>query len=427
MKIMLILYDIISILLTPFYLASLIFRNKFSWEVFARFKFIDKKVLEAIDGRDVIWLHAVSLGEVSTCKSLIKQLSLRYPQSIILVSTITTTGRTLAQSISKDNILSLYMPFDFSFLIGSFIKRIKPRLLVLLETELWPNLLYYSQKLNVPTIVLNARLSDRSFGKYRMFSWFMRMLTKKIRLICVQSNLDKSRFLELGIDSERVRVTGNMKFDAIEEFDLKQLSQLATFKAKISLKDGDFLIVAGSTHDREEGYILDSFMELKKEFSNLRLLIAPRHLERLDLIEDLLESKNIKSERFSMIKDSSQEAVILLDTIGQLRLIYSLADIVFVGGSLVPVGGHNILEPAFFEKPIVVGPYMHNFREINRLFLSCQALSQVKDAVELKIRFRELISDKNKLRELGQAAKSVIASMQGATSTNFNIIEMNIL
>ncbi|MBL7196512.1 MAG: 3-deoxy-D-manno-octulosonic acid transferase [Candidatus Omnitrophica bacterium] len=438
MKIILILYDFILILLIPFYFVSLIFKNKFSWQVFRRFKTIDKEILEEIVDKDVIWIHAVSLGEVSTCKSLIKQLSLRYPQKIILITTITSTGRILTQSISKDNILSLYMPFDLSFLISYFVNKIKPKLLILIETELWPNLLYSTQRLNIPVLVLNARLSDRSFGKYRLFSWFMRRLVRRVKMFCVQSDLDKHRFLQLGIDSERVQVTGNMKFDAIEELDSKQLSDLATLKSKISLSQKDFLIVAGSTHDKEEEYIIDSFIELKKEFTqsesspltgfnNLRLLIAPRHLERLDFIESLIESKNIKSERFSRIKFSSSESVLLLDTIGQLRLIYSLANFVFVGGSLVPVGGHNILEPAFFEKPILVGPYMHNFRAISQLFLSNQALIQVKNFNELKSKMKELISNNDRLMNLGKAAKSVLASMQGATLTNLNIIEKNIL
>jgi 3-deoxy-D-manno-octulosonic-acid transferase len=384
-------------------------------------------VLEEIASREVIWVHAVSLGEVSTCKSLIQKLSLRYPQRVILITTITSTGRILAKSISKDNILSLYIPFDLSFLISPFIKRIKPKLLILLETELWPNLLYFSQRYKIPTVVLNARLSDRSFARYRRFKWFMKMLTKGIKLFCVQTNLDKKRFLALGIDEARLMVTGNMKFDAVEELGTKQLSELDTLRSKVSLKDNEFLIVAGSTHDQEEDLILDCFVELKREFDGLRLLIAPRPLERLGLIENLLKSKNIKSERFSKITLACADAVTLLDTIGQLRLVYSLADIVFMGGSLVPVGGHNILEPAFFEKPIIVGPYMHNFREIARLFLSCQALEQVKDAAGLKKKLEELISNKDRLRELGQAAKSVIVSMQGATNANFNIIEMNIL
>lgn len=427
MKIILILYDILLVLLVPFYLISLIFKNKLSWQVFERFKSVDKNVLREIGPKDVIWIHAVSLGEVSTCKSLIKQLSLRYPQKVILISTITSTGRLLARSISKENILNLYMPFDLSFLIGTFIKKVKPKLLILIETELWPNLLYYTQRYNIPTLVLNARLSDRSFGKYRLFSWFIRRLTKGIKSFAVQSELDKERFLQLGVDSERVQVTGNMKFDAIEELDSKQLSQIATLKSRILLEPDDFLIVAGSTHDREEEYIIDCFMELKKEFSNLRLLIAPRHLEKLDLIEDFLESKNIKSERFSKDTLYSSESIILLDTIGQLRLVYSLANLVFVGGSLVPVGGHNILEPAFFEKPILVGPHMHNFRAIARLFLSKQAVVQVKDAQELKLKIKELISDKGKLKNLGIAAKSLLASMQGATFINLSLIAKEIL
>jgi 3-deoxy-D-manno-octulosonic-acid transferase len=427
MKIVLILYDVILILLIPFYFVSLMLKNKFNWQVFKRFVAIEKSVLKEIGPKEVIWIHAVSLGEVSTCKSLIKQLSLRYPQKIILISTITSTGRELARSISKDNILSLYMPFDLSFLMSAFIKRARPKVLILIETELWPNLLYYTQKYKVPAFVLNARISDRSYGKYRMFSGFMKRLVQGIKLFAVQSELDKERLLQMGIDSGRVQVTGNMKFDAIEELDSKQLSQIATIKSRLLLEPDDFLIVAGSTHDKEEEYIADIFRELKKGSGNLRLLIAPRHLERLDSIQDSLRRKNIKAERFSKDALFSSGSIILLDTIGQLRLVYSLADLVFVGGSLVPAGGHNILEPAFFEKPILIGPYMHNFREISRLFLSNKAVVQVRDPRDLKSKMKELISDRKRLNELGIAAKSLLASMQGATLTNLNIITKEIV
>jgi len=186
-------------------------------------------------------------------------------------------------------------------------------------------------------------------------------------------------------------------------------------------------VVAGSTHKGEEEYILDVFLDLKKHFHDVRLLIAPRHLERLDSIEFLIKQKGMKSERMSKNNQVTKESVLLLDTIGQLRLIYSLADLVFIGGSLVPVGGHNILEPAFFQKPIVVGPYMHNFRSITQLFLQNQALIQVNNYDEFKLALRELISNKDRLIDLGSAAKSVIVSKRGAMHINFSIIQEHVL
>ena len=427
MKIILMLYDLILVLLIPFYLVSLILKGKFSRQVFERFQIMDNKTIKNIEGKDVIWLHAVSLGEVSTCKSLIKQLSLRFPQKIILITTITNTGRALARSLSKDNIVSLYMPFDMSFFIKSLIRKMNPKLLILIETELWPNLLHYTEKNKIPVLVLNARLSDRSFGKYRLLSSLVKRLVRSVRIFCVQSDLDKSRFLQLGINSDRIKVTGNMKFDAIEELDTKQFLELDILKRKTSLNQDDFFIVAGSTHNKEEEYVLDAFIELKKEFNSLRLLIAPRHLERLGSIEDLIGRRGLKSQSLSKIEVAYKDSILLLDTIGQLRLIYSLANLVFIGGSLVSIGGHNILEPAFFGKPILVGPYMHNFRAVTKLFLSNRALAQVKDSGDLKLKMKELMSDKDKLDNLGRAAKSVLASKQGATLLNLSIIERNIL
>ncbi|MDD5617823.1 MAG: 3-deoxy-D-manno-octulosonic acid transferase [Candidatus Omnitrophica bacterium] len=427
MKAILILYDLILILLLPFYLISLLLEDKFSRQIFKRFAIGEKSVWQEICGKDVIWIHAVSLGEVSTCKNLINKLSLKFPERIILITTITQTGRALAKSLSKGNVFSLYIPFDFSFLIKPFIKKINPRLLVLLETELWPNLLYYAQKENIPVLVLNTRLSDRSFGKYRLFSWFVKQLTKKVRMFCAQSDLDGERLLKIGIDKQRIRVTGNMKFDAIEELDNLQLEELNGLRAKISLKSGDFLIVAGSTHDKEEDSILDIFIGLKRRCSNLRLLIAPRHLERVGSIEKLIIKKGLRPYKFSGIDSPSADEIIILDTIGKLRFVYSLANLVFMGGSLVPVGGHNILEPAFFGKPIVVGPYMHNFREITQIFLSNNALIQTKGIDELKLKMEELICDKDKLTKLGNAAKAVLSSKQGATLVNIGIIENSLV
>ncbi|MDD5292331.1 MAG: 3-deoxy-D-manno-octulosonic acid transferase [Candidatus Omnitrophica bacterium] len=423
MKAILILYDFILVLLIPFYLVSLILKGKFSFQVFKRFLIGDKAVWQVIKAKETIWLHAVSLGEVLTCKNLINKLSRKYPDKAILITTVTATGMASAKSLSKDNIVSLYMPFDLGFLISHFIKTIKPNMLILLETELWPNLLYYSQKKEVPVLVLNARLSDRSFGKYRLFSWFVKRLVKPVKMFCAQSDLDAGRFAQIGIEKERIKITGNMKFDTIDALDKVQSEEMLNLKDRISLASQDFLIVAGSTHDKEEEYILDIFKKLKGQFKNLRLLIAPRHLERIDSIEKMIARKGLKPYRCSSFNSPSSDGVLILDAVGKLLLIYGLADLVFVGGSLVPVGGHNILEPAFFGKPIIVGPYTHNFREITEAFLSAGALAQAEDVKDMESKIAELISNRDRLIELGRAAKSVLSSRQGATPANLAIIE----
>jgi len=423
MKAILILYDFILVLLIPFYLISLALKGKFSLYVFKRFLIGDKSIRQAIKGKEVIWLHAVSLGEVSTCKNLINKISIKYPDKTIVITTVTATGMALAKSLSKDNIVSLYMPFDIGFLINHFIKIINPSILILLETELWPNLLYYSEKREIPILVLNARLSDRSFGKYRLFNWFVRILVKPVRMFCAQSDLDANRFAQIGIEKNRIKTTGNMKFDTIDFLDKVQSEEMLNLKDRISLALQDFLIVAGSTHDKEEEYILDIFKKLKAKFKNLRLLIAPRHLERIDSIEKMIAKSGLKPYRCSSFNSPESEEVLILDAVGKLLLIYGLADLVFVGGSLVPIGGHNILEPAFFGKPIIVGPYTHNFREITQTFLSAGALVQAKDVDDMESKIAELISHKDRLMQLGEAAKSVLSSRQGATPANLAIIE----
>lgn len=426
MKFILIIYDLIFILCIPFYCALLAFKDKFTPQVFDRFKTVSKETISSFLGHDVIWLHAVSLGEVSTAKSLIKQLSVRYPHHIILITTITSTGKALAQSFAGDNIKNLSLPFDLSFLIAPFIKKINPTILILMETELWPNLLYYVQKRRIPTFVLNARVSDRSFAKYQALRWLIKRITAGIARFCVQSPLDSDRFAAIGIPSEKITVTGNMKFDAIEEFDSGQLQELAGLRGRLALGPGDFLIVAGSTHPQEEECVLDAFIQLKKEFHAMRLLIAPRHLERLKTIEALIAARHMAWARLSGAAPVEKDCVLLLDTIGKLRFIYSLADLVFVGGSLVPIGGHNILEPAFFAKPIIVGPHMHNFREITQQFLLERALLQVQERAQLFLCMKDLIADRGMRVDLGAAAKAVLASHQGATAKNLAIIEGSI-
>jgi 3-deoxy-D-manno-octulosonic-acid transferase len=272
-------------------------------------------------------------------------------------------------------------------------------------------------------LVLNARLSDKSFAKYLFFKGFIKAIASDIKMFCVQSELDAKRFSEIGIDEDKIKITGNMKFDSIEELSSKKPTDLDSLKDKIGLRGNDFLIVAGSTHKGEEEHILDIYIHLKRQFDNLRLLIAPRHLERTIDIENIIEKRGVRAKRLSESEKSSGDEVFILDTIGELCLVYGLADFVFVGGSLVPAGGHNILEPAFFAKPIIVGPYMHNFREITQIFLSNSALIQVKDTHDLDLKIKELISDKDKLSKLGSAAKSVLFSRQGATVTNLEIIE----
>jgi len=423
MKLFLIIYDLLLFLSIPFYLLGLALRGRWRPFMFERFGIIPKDRLAKLKRGNTIWLHAVSLGEVSTCKLLISRLSDLYPKKTILITTVTNTGRLLAESLRGDNLVVIYVPFDLSFFIKSFIDRIKPMMLILVETELWPNLLNYTKKYKIPVVVINGRLSDSSFKKYSYFKWFIKYFSKDIQYFCVQSELEKKRFSQIGIPPEKITVTGNMKFDVIEEINEQQLSILASLKQKISRSDNEFIIVAGSTHNPEEEYVLDAFLKLKEEFPFLRLIIAPRHLERLNEIEEVIATRYLVSQRLSKIDLCKKEAVMLVDTVGRLRLIYSFADLVFMGGSLVPKGGQNILEPAYFKKPILVGPYMHNFRAITQYFLSHKGIIQLHHRDEMFEAIRSLLLNKEKVAKLGDIVKSLLVAKQGATSRNLDIIK----
>lgn len=413
---MIILYNSAFFLFSLLYFPLFILKRKWHKDFFMRFGLIYPERLN-LDHRKKIWIHAVSVGEVLVAKSLMQAIRHRFFNYQIIISTATKTGYDLAKSAARPEDVVIFSPLDFSFSVRAYIQILKPEIFINTETEIWPNLFTALHQQGIPIVQVNGRISDQAFSGYRLIRFFIKPVLAYIYHFCMQTDQDALRIETLGACPDRISVTGNMKFDDIiqaGDLDLKGLDSNDSL---------DFLI-AGSTHPGEEEIILDVFNHLRNQYKKLRLLIVPRHPHRADVICRIVKQKALDPVRFSILDqlDFSQEKVVVVDAIGYLRALYQLAKIVFVGKSLTVSGGHNIIEPAFFQKPILVGPLTYNFRDVVRVFLERQAIIQVKNEKDLLISIEELLADPSKCAELGYRARAVIEEQKGAIDKTVHLI-----
>jgi len=420
---------IIFVALLPYFAYQAVFKRKYLSNFRERIGLLPDEL--KLDSRPAIWLHAVSVGEALAAKPLITALRARFPQHRLIVSTTTATGQSVARSRISEADGFCYFPFDWRFSVRRALDVIKPQIVILMESELWLNFLSECEERGVPVIVANGRISDRSFPRSRKFGFFVRRLYGKVSGFAMQSRTDAERAMELGAPAERVVVTGNLKFEIGDTDEQRKAAETAQPLNEIFALGSAPLVVAGSTCDGEEEVVLAAFRQLLEEsrFGQVRLLIAPRHPERFDAVARLLESSRMNYARRSKVGQGSDRAVvILLDSVGELAALYRFADVVFIGGSLVPKGGHNILEPAVYAKPIIVGPHIENFREIAREFLRRDALVQLrgKDERELAATLRDalirLLNDRNRATTLGSNARAAIDENRGATARTVEIV-----
>jgi len=384
------------------------------------------------DGRRTIWVHAVSVGEFLAAKPLVHELKRELPDYRVVVSTTTLTGQRLAQSESNRIEGAFYFPFDWRFAVRRSLDWVKPSIVIVLETELWPNFLGECRKRGVITILANGRISSRSLRRYRIVGSFIRRVIGNLSLMIMQSDADAERALELGAPSNRVRVCGNLKYDqsGVRGWGLgfgKELAETVSDKEidlQFALSTSSHLIVAGSTAPGEEEMLLAALTKIRTHagFEDTRLLIAPRHPERFDVVARLIAKSSFKFARRSEAASSSRTDVILLDTIGELASVYRFAAVVFVGGSLVPGGGHNIIEPAAFAKPIVVGKHTGNFRQIILDFDAAGAVVQI-DSNHLVEALLQLLSDRALAREMGDQARGILLANRGACERTIGAIK----
>jgi 3-deoxy-D-manno-octulosonic-acid transferase len=419
---MFILYDLVFLIFALVWLPVYLFRRKFHHGFAQRLGNLPQNIPAG-----AIWLHAVSVGEAMAARPLLEELRRLFPDRRFVISTVTPTGNKIALGLARDGDAVIYLPLDFSFIVKRVIGRIKPALFIGVETELWPNLISSLAKNKVPMVIVNARISDRSFRGYRLIKLLIRPLLNKISAFCARSQTDEQRLMALGANPDKVRVSGNLKFDT--------LAQVFNFEGlRLGLADEDQLWVAGSTHPGEEEIVLGVYKSLLSEFPKLKLLIAPRHPERAKAVGKLVSKCGFSSLFISSLEERTtrdapacpagrqRTTVFILDTIGQLMNCYALADIVFSGGSLVKKGGHNILEPAVLGKAILFGPQMFNFRDVSELFLKSQAAILVHGKEELREQIGHLLHKPGQIAALGQRAKGLVLENQGAARRNAEII-----
>jgi 3-deoxy-D-manno-octulosonic-acid transferase len=367
-----------------------------------------------------LWIHAVSVGESLAVAPLVQELQRRYPGHRIFLSHVTPAGRQASESRLPDVAGRFYLPLDWRWSVERVLKRIRPELLLIVETELWPNLLRGARDSGAKVALINARLSNRSFKGYRLARPFMRRVLDCVDWIGAQSSTDAERFRVLGAKPERVTVTGNVKFDGKPPQQGELASQLE--KAIRTAERGP-VVVAASTMAGEEALLMPAWQEIRRQYPNALLILAPRHPARFEQVAQLLSRGNYAAVRRTAFAASdaarqdqlASSEILMLDTVGELAGVFALADLVFMGGSLVPTGGHNLLEPAFWSKPVVFGPHMENFRDVAALFLNNGAAVQVHNASELGAVACELLRDEPRRRQLGQAAKQMLERESGAT------------
>ena len=430
------MYFLYSFLLTLGVVALL---PRFIWDAFRHGKYVAglgerSGRLPAVEtgGRPVVWLHCVSVGETQAARPLARAILERFPSHALVVSTTTATGQRVAREVFRDDAAAvIYFPFDWAWAVRRSLRAVRPAAVLIMETELWPNFLRECRRRGVPAAIVNGRLSDKSFRRYCLVRRFVGRVVGDLTLALMQTDADAERLRALGLAPGRVFVSGNVKFDATEA-DAGGRQLTADLRERFHFDGRPPLVVAASTHAPEERIVLDAFRRLRAMAGNIqtRLLIAPRHPERFSEVAALLDSSGLRWARRSDTPappDADCE-VLLLDTIGELRAVYSLAAVVFVGGSIAPSGGHNILEPAAAGVCTVTGAHTFNFKAVVAAFLEAGALLQLPALSEdeapaaLANALRELLANDERRRELGRRARAVLEQNRGATSRTVELL-----
>jgi 3-deoxy-D-manno-octulosonic-acid transferase len=389
-----------------------------------------------------IWIHAVSVGEAIAAVPLIKKIKERHPAAEVIVSTVTDTGQKVARERIGNIARIVYVPFDLPFTIGSAFRKIKPSLFIIMETELWPNAIRILSRSGVPVLLMNGRISEKSFDGYKKLRFFIKDVLKNVSIFCMQNELYAERIKELGAEPDKIKAIGNFKFDTrpsstVPEWTKIVKDQGSRVKSKTHGGQG-FTIIAGSTHRTEEDLILDAYIKLREDFPELNLIIAPRHPERFREVEELLKKKGLEYIKRSEVRSQKPEIrksdeetsalpsfrvsglIVLLDVIGELSSVYSACDVAIMGGSFIEHGGQNPLEPAFWGKAIVCGPHMENFPFIDDFYRGGGALKV--DSDNLYESLKSFLTSPEKISSMGKVAKELYEKNSGATDRAMEII-----
>ena len=419
------LFTLGLVVMGPYYLWRR--RARFSREELReRFGFLPARMAQ--DSAGAVWVHAVSVGETLAVAKLIGDVARRYPEKKIFLSHVTPAGREAGERRAPNVAGRFYLPFDWAWSVRRTVGTIRPGVLLVAETELWPNLLRLAKASGARVGLVNARISDRSFRRYRIFRSLFGRILDSVDCVCAQTSRDAERFEANGMKAERVVVTGNLKFDAAPARE----SELAdVLRAAFQAAGRGPVLIAASTMTGEENRVMDAWRIVRMKFPDALLILAPRHPVRFDGVARTVAAAGSTLVRRSELGPLAEEQpaelesadIFLLDSIGELAGLFPVADVVFVGGSLVPTGGHNLLEPAFSSKPILFGPHMANFRDVAELFLSEEAAIQAPDAEALGRNVVELFSDAPRRNALGGRARWLVAQQAGATERTLEQIK----
>jgi len=370
-------------------------------------------------GTPSLWIHAVSVGEVLSLRRLVSELRIKHPSWTIYFSTLTNTGYRIAKQTLQEVEEVLFVPLDFGWVVRRFFAALQPRVFVLAESEFWPHLLREAGRSCRSVVLINGRISQASYERYYRWRRFVRPVLRNIDTFLVQTDQDLQRLSRIGIPRRSLEVAGNLKADIL--LPAIDAEQIRGMRADFGMSSTHRIIVAGSTHQGEEATLLKAFREAKRRRPDLVMVIAPRHPERSREVEEAAEAAGLKVMRRTEAGQRMTWDVLILDTIGELAKFYAIADLAFVGGSLVPHGGQNLLEPAYYGKPICFGTHMENFAALANDFVGAGAARIVRSSEDLESLF--LLKDKGALEEMGRRAKTLLDSLQGATARTLQVIE----
>lgn len=414
------LYNLIIHLYLPVVLARLLLRGSRNRAYLGRIGERFGRYSKSTERYDV-WIHAVSVGEVNAAGPLARALARKHPSIRILVTTMTPTGADQARMAMKGSIDHLYLPYDFPFAVRRFLDHCRPRMAIMMETEIWPNFIHHCRRRGIPLLIANLRLSERSFAKYSRLLPFTRSVFREVSWFAVQTAADQRRVARLLGYDDNITRTGNIKFEINLPASLREIAQVIRREWGTERT----VWVAGSTHEGEEEIIIDVFKNVREHHPALLLVLVPRHPERFDATFRLLQKHRLNVVRRSMHDGPLDEDVdaYLGDTMGELPVFFAACDIAFVGGSLVEIGGHNILEACALGKPVVFGPHMFNFLEIGQMVTEREAGIQVSDRYELETVIQQLVEDANLRYACGQRGMALVEDEQGALQGTMNIVE----
>jgi 3-deoxy-D-manno-octulosonic-acid transferase len=403
----------VLVLGAPYWLLRMATSGRYRAGLAGRLGLVPAGLRAAASGREVVWVHAVSVGEVMAAAQLIRELKAKLPEWVVAVSTTTETGQRLAIERMGDSPV-FYLPLDFAFVVRRYLRVLRPRMLVLMESELWPRLIDECAKGAMPVVVVNARISDRSFPRYMRLRWLWRPLLGKISLFLAQSAETVERLVKIGAPAERVRVTGNLKYDIRvggEGSLVEMLRERLPVEAKV--------VICGSTLEGEEQTLLEAWTAVRAAEPRAVMILAPRHPDRFAAVAGMVAGSGFGLVRASEFRGRPCAVkvgdVFLLDTIGDLAAVYELADVAFVGGSIVTKGGHNPLEPAQFGVPVVMGPSYENFREMVEMMRESDAV-RIAATAGLGAMLVEMLRNESAARALGERGRMVFEAQAGATA-----------